>query len=106
MKISQMLKYSKVRRCIICSFDLKGVIAHDLVAIFKRSNVKFCRLELIGLSLRQISAETFQRLIGEQINADQYFIDGIRDADPDHFNSKLFEKPAIATAEDITGQSI
>lgn len=103
LKVTQMLTYSKVRRCIMCGFELKGIIALDLFTIFKKANIKFYRLELIGLSLRLLPADTFHRLIGEQINADQYFIDGMRNADPDHFNSKFFEKPSISSAEDVTG---
>ena len=97
-----MLTYSRVRRLVLCGFHLCEVLLHDLTTIFKKADVLFHRLEIIGVSLRNLSADTFQKFIGEQINADQYFLDGVKDADTDHFGSKLFERTAIKKAEDLT----
>uniref|UniRef100_A0A914YYR3 F-box domain-containing protein n=1 Tax=Panagrolaimus superbus TaxID=310955 RepID=A0A914YYR3_9BILA len=101
-RVAKMLKYSKVRRLVMCGFRLTEVMVHDLVTIFKKADILFHRLEMIGVSLRNLSADTFQKFIGEHIIADQYFLDGICDSDSDHFGSRLFERTGIKKAEDVT----
>uniref|UniRef100_A0AC35FM19 F-box domain-containing protein n=1 Tax=Panagrolaimus sp. PS1159 TaxID=55785 RepID=A0AC35FM19_9BILA len=101
-RVAKMLKYSKIRRLVLCGFQLTEVMVHDLVTIFKKADVLIHRLEMIGVSLRNLTADTFQKFIGEHIIADQYFLDGICDSDDEHFGSRLFERTGIKKAEDVT----
>uniref|UniRef100_A0AC34G824 F-box domain-containing protein n=1 Tax=Panagrolaimus sp. ES5 TaxID=591445 RepID=A0AC34G824_9BILA len=101
-RVAKMLKYSKVRRLVMCGFRLTEVMVHDLVTIFKKADVLFHRLEMIGVSLRNLSADTFQKFIGEHLMAEQYFLDGICDSDSEHFSGRLFERTGIKKAEDVT----
>uniref|UniRef100_A0A914QFS4 Uncharacterized protein n=1 Tax=Panagrolaimus davidi TaxID=227884 RepID=A0A914QFS4_9BILA len=73
-RVAKMLKYSKIRRLVLCGFQLTEVMVHDLVTIFKKADVLIHRLEMIGVSLRNLTADTFQKFIGEHIIAGTCFV--------------------------------
>ncbi|KAH7723898.1 hypothetical protein AAVH_08693 [Aphelenchoides avenae] len=115
-KMKELLRYATVKRWIIC--ELSSSTSQDIIvlgnlaitenfasglrACLSNLPVEFTRVEMLAVNLLHMSPDVFHRMMGRTIVAQQFFIDGVRNAVEDHFSAQFLDQQSIRNADDFT----
>jgi hypothetical protein len=101
-KMKHLLRHAIVKRWIVCNVSVNDQFATGLRSCLNGLPIEFHRLEMLAVNMSHISPDVFHRLMGQTIVAQQYFIDGVRNALEEHFSTEFIEQRAIRNADDFT----
>ncbi|KAI1709257.1 hypothetical protein DdX_11327 [Ditylenchus destructor] len=116
--MKRLLRNCAVKRWIICNLTFTDDFFRRLSTVFKDISqgnqnaqdlnanstpfLEVFRLEMLAVNLSLVSPDVFHRFLGRMVMAQQYFVDGARNATEEHFNHTLLEQPAIRRTDDLT----
>lgn len=98
--MKRLLQNCMVKRWIFCNVTINDHFVRRLSTCLKdMPHLQFGRVEMLAVNLQAVSPDNFHRLVGSILVAQQYFIDGARNAAEEHFNARLLEQPGIQKAD-------
>lgn len=96
----RLLQNCTLKRWIFCNLTINDHFVRRLGACLKEMpDLQFGRVEMLAVNLQAVSPDNFHRFVGSILKAQQYFIDGARNAAEEHFNSKLLEQLGVQSAD-------
>lgn len=96
----RLLQNCTLKRWIFCNLTINDHFVRRLgVCLKEMPDLQFGRVEMLAVNLQAVSPDNFHRFVGSILRAQQYFIDGARNAAEEHFNSKLLEQLGVQSAD-------